>query len=195
MSKAQETRDKIVQQAAELFNTKGYSGASISDIMRATGLKKGGIYNHFKSKEELTLFAFDYAFQCVSQRLQDSLRTKGSAKERLIAVVSTYLSYVEDPPIVGGCPILNAAIESDDIHSALRDRVLQAMNSWRSLISRLVEKGIAKGEINSKVEPDKVATIVISTIEGAIMMSKLYRDPIHLKIAVKHLQEYLQNQL
>ena len=195
MSKAQETRDKIVQQAAELFNTKGYSGASISDIMQATGLKKGGIYNHFKSKEELALFAFDYAFQCVSQRLRDALRTQGSAKEKLTAVVSTYLSYIEDPPIAGGCPILNAAVESDDIHSALRDRVRQAMNSWRSLISRLVEKGIAKGEINPKVVPEEVATIVISTIEGAIVMSKLYRDPIHLKIAVKHLQEYLQNQL
>ena len=61
MSKAQQTKARIVRQAAELFNQKGYAGSSIADVMQATGLKKGGIYNHFKSKDELALAAFDYA--------------------------------------------------------------------------------------------------------------------------------------
>ena len=57
MSKAEKTKENIVKQAAALFNQKGYSGSSISDIMQATGLQKGGIYNHFNSKEELALEA------------------------------------------------------------------------------------------------------------------------------------------
>ncbi len=195
MSKAQQTKAHIIHQAAELFNLKGYAGSSIADIMQATGLKKGGIYNHFKSKDELALEAFDYASNLLSQRIWSVVKTKRNAIERLQALVSSYLIYINDPPIVGGCPILNTAIETDDTDSPLRDRVLQAMNSSRSLIIRILQKGIKKGEVRSTVEPDTVATIIFSTLEGAIMMSKLERNPIHLQRAVAHLQSYIQSNL
>lgn len=193
MSKAQETKANIIHQAAELFNQKGYAGSSISDIMRATGLKKGGIYNHFKSKDELALEAFDYATNLLSQRIWSVVKTKRNAIERLQAMVASYLIYIDDPPIVGGCPILNTAIETDDTDSPLRDRALQAMNSSRSLIVRILQQGIQKGEVRSTIEPDTVATIIFSTLEGAIMMSKLERNSIHLKRAIAHLQSYIQS--
>jgi AcrR family transcriptional regulator len=195
MSKAEQTRDNIIRQAAELFNQKGYSGSSISDIMRATGLQKGGIYNHFKSKDELALEAFEYASRLVSQRIWEAVRKKKNAIERLQALVSVYLDYVDDPPLEGGCPILNTAIESDDAHPALRDRVRDAVNEWRNLIDRIIQKGIARGEIQPSVEPDVVATIIISTVEGAVMMSKLYGDPIYLERAINHLKNYIENLL
>ena len=129
MSKAQQTKALIIHQAAELFNLKGYAGSSLADIMQATGLKKGGIYNHFKSKDELALEAFDYAVSLLSQRIWSVVRTKRNAIERLQALVSSYLIYIDAPPIIGGCPIMNTAIETDDTDSPLRDRALEAMNS------------------------------------------------------------------
>ena len=90
---------------------------------------------------------------------------------------------------------MNTAIETDDTDSPLRDRALEAMNSSRSLIVRIVQKGIKKGEVRSTVEPDTVATIIFSTLEGAIMMSKLERNPIHLKRAIAHLQNYIKDNL
>lgn len=193
MSKAEQTKAYIIEQAAELFNLKGYAASSIADIMQATGLKKGGIYNHFKSKDELALAALDYAVSLLSQRIWSVVKTKRNAIDRLQALVASYLIYIDDPPIVGGCPILNAAIETDDTNSPLRDRALQAMNSSRSLIVRIIKTGIKKGEIRSTVEPDTVATVIFSAIEGAIMMSKLERNPIHLKRVVAHLQTYIQD--
>jgi TetR/AcrR family transcriptional regulator, transcriptional repressor for nem operon len=195
MSKAQETRENIIKQAAELFNQKGYAGSSIADIMEATGLKKGGIYNHFKSKDELALEAFDYAYRCSSQKIWQIVRQKTNAIERLQALVSAYLDYVDNPPIAGGCPIMNTAIESDDTHPLLRDRVRGAIDEWRSLIGRIIQKGIKKGEIRPTVEPEFMATIIISTVEGAIMMSKLYDDSIHLERAVNYLNNYIANNL
>ena len=195
MSKAEETKARIIHQAAELFNLKGYAGSSIADIMLATGLKKGGIYNHFKSKEELALAAFDHAVDLLSKRVWSAVKTKRNAINRLDALVSSYLIYIEDPPILGGCPILNTAIETDDTDSPLRDRALAAINSWRSLILRIVEKGIKKGEIKSTVEADTVATIIICNIEGAMMMSKLAKNPVHLRRAISHLQNYIQTSL
>lgn len=184
MSKARQTKARIVRQAAELFNQKGYAGSSIADVMQATGLKKGGIYNHFKSKDELALAAFDYAVSLMSQEIWQAVKTKKNAIERLQALLSAYLIYIDEPPIAGGCPILNTAIEADDLDSPLRDRALSAIDSWRSLIVRIIQKGIKKQEVKSSVEPDTVATIIICTIEGAIMMSQLEKNPVHLKRAI-----------
>ncbi|MGF1589044.1 MAG: TetR/AcrR family transcriptional regulator [Pleurocapsa sp.] len=195
MSKAEQTKARIIQQAAELFNQQGYAGSSIGDIMQATGLKKGGIYNYFKSKDELALAAFDYAESLLSKRIWSVVKTKRNAIERLQALVASYLIYIDNPPIMGGCPILNTAIEVDDTDSPLRDRALQAMNSSRGLIVRIINIGITKGEVRSTVEPDTIATIIFSTLEGAIMMSKLERNPLHLQRVVAHLQSYIQNSL
>ena len=96
MSKARETREKILKQAAELFNQQGYSGSSISDIMRVTGLQKGGIYNHFKSKDELALEAFDFAFRYFSQRYMEALKGKRDAIARLHAIVNVIQSFVDE---------------------------------------------------------------------------------------------------
>ena len=90
---------------------------------------------------------------------------------------------------------MNTAIEVDSTDSPLRDRTLAAIDSWRSLIVRIIEKGSKKGEIPSTVEPDTVASIIISNIEGAIMLSQLERNPVHLTRAIAHLQDYLQNSL
>src|SRR4028119_1173359 len=95
MSKGEETKEKILKQAAELFNQQGYASSSISDIMRVTGLQKGGIYNHFKSKDELALEAFDYAMACVSQRYRDAWRSKRHSVDRLKAVISLFSSFAE----------------------------------------------------------------------------------------------------
>jgi AcrR family transcriptional regulator len=193
MSKGKETKTRILQQAAELFNQQGYAGSSIADIMRVTGLQKGGIYNHFKNKDELALQAFDFAVACVSQHTKAVLRTKRHALERLLGIIEIFRSFVDNPPIKGGCPLLNTAVESDDTHPILRERTQQGMNSWRRLICLIIEKGIDKGEIRSGVDADEVATIMIATLEGALMMSKLYGDAIYMQRAVNHLNNYIKS--
>ncbi|MBD2451893.1 TetR/AcrR family transcriptional regulator [Nostoc sp. FACHB-152] len=191
MSKGEETKSRIIQQAAELFNQQGYAGSSISDIMRVTGLQKGGIYNHFQSKDELALQAFDFAIACVSQHTLAAVKSKHHAIERLEAIIEVFSTFVNNPPIKGGCPLLNTAVESDDTNPALRDRAQQAMNSWRNLIFQIIEKGITRGEIRSGVDADEIATIIIATLEGAIMMSKLYGDAIHMQRVMNHLKQYI----
>jgi TetR/AcrR family transcriptional regulator, transcriptional repressor for nem operon len=195
MSKAQETKAHIIEQAAALFNQQGYAGCSISAVMQVTGLQKGGIYNHFQSKDELALAAFDFAVDRVQQKSRGALKGKRHAIDRLIAVLSIHEHMLDDPPVQGGCPILNTAVESDDAHPALRERAQLAMNDWRDLIQRIVNKGIMRGELRSTIDADTVATILIATIEGAVMLSKLYGDAVYLKQATTHLKTYVQQQL
>src|SRR5215475_4253275 len=134
MRKGEITRERIIEQTAPVFNQKGFFGSSLTDIMEATGLKKGGIYNHFGSKEELALQAFDHAAACVSDRLALELEGKHTARERLLAFAAVFQDIAMNPPIPGGCPLLNSAIESDDTNPALRERVRAAMDRWRDRI-------------------------------------------------------------
>jgi AcrR family transcriptional regulator len=192
MSKGEQTRERILAHSAQLFNRQGYFGASLTDIMRETGLEKGGIYNHFSSKEQLALEAFDYAYKLIQQRMRQALAGKLNAIERLLAIVSVFQGEVVDPPVAGGCPILNTAIEADDANDMLRDRARAAMDDWRTTIHRIVNKGIERQEIRPTVDVDEVASILIATLEGAIMLSNLYKDPTHIQRAAEHINHYIE---
>jgi len=192
MSKGEQTRERILASSAQLFNRQGYFGASLADIMRETGLEKGGIYNHFSSKEQLALESFDYAYGLIQERVRQALSGKFNAIERLLAIVSVFQGIVEDPQVAGGCPILNTAIEADDANEVLRDRARSAMDNWRTTIHRIVNKGIERQQIRPGVDADEVASILISTLEGAIMLSNLYKDPRHIQRAADHIAHYIE---
>jgi len=192
MGKGDRTREKIIEQAAELFNCQGYFGASMSDIMRVTGLNKGGIYNHFESKEKLAVESFDYAIDLVGRRMSLAIENATNAADKLLAIISVIGNLGEDKPLPGGCPLLNTAVESDDANPVLRERARLPMTRWRTRIRRITREGIRTGEINSSVDGDVLATILIATLEGAVMMSKLYDNPVHIRRAVGHLKQYIE---
>jgi len=192
MGKGDRTREKIIEQAAELFNCQGYFGASMSDIMRVTGLNKGGIYNHFESKQDLAVESFDYAINLIGRRMTLAVENATNAADKLLAVISVIENLGEDKPIPGGCPLLNTAVESDDAHPVLRERARLAMTRWRNRIRRITNDGIKAGEIKSSVDGDVLGTILIATLEGAVMMSKLYDNPVHIRRAVGHLKQYIE---
>ena len=193
MGKGEETRERILARSAQLFNRQGYAGASLADIMRETGLEKGGIYNHFSSKEQLALESFDYAYELVRQRVRQALSGKFNAIERLLAIVSVFQSEFDDPPVAGGCPILNTAIEADDANEVLRDRARVAMDDWRATIHRIIYKGIERGEVRPTVDADEVASLLIATLEGALMLSNLYKDSVHMQRAAAHMIRYVKS--
>lgn len=192
MSKGELTRERILARSAQLFNLRGYAGSSLADIMHETGLEKGGIYNHFSSKEQLAVEAFDYACGLVQQRVRQVLSGKRNAIERLLAIITVFQAMIEDPPVVGGCPVLNMAIETDDANEVLRDQARAAMDNWRDTIHRIVSRGIERQEVRAEIDADEVASIMISTLEGAIMLSNLYKDPVHIRRAAKHMAGYVE---
>lgn len=194
-TKGEETREKILQQAASLFNEKGYSGASLSDILRVTGLQKGGIYNHFESKEQLAVEAFDYAISQVSHRFTQALIGRKNAIDRLLAIVSVFNNYQAAPPISGGCPIMNTAIESDNANPVLRVRARHAMDTFRGSVRDIVSFGVARGEVRAGTDPEEVSTVMIALFEGGLMLSMLYQDPVHLNRVSDYMMRYIENSL
>lgn len=190
--KGEQTRKRIVQESAALFNVRGYAGTSMSDIINAVGVQKGGIYRHFESKESLMLAAFEYAMQRRIEAIQIMLVPSASAIDQLQAICASFIALLEAPSLPGGCPILNAAVEADDLYPPLREKVQQGLDTLRSLIQQVVADGKARGELQPYVNGDVVATLLISTCEGALMMTKLYGDRVHLHRAVDHLCAYFE---
>jgi len=193
VARGEETRENIIRRAAELFNQQGFSGASMADIMAATGLQKGGIYRHFESKEQLAVEALDYAVALMTRRFAEALEGKRHAIDRLDAIITVFETLPHDPPVPGGCPVMNAGIENDDGgNPALRERARAAMEGLRALVVRTAERGRERGEVRTEVDPQALATVMVSTLEGAVMMSRLFGDDAHVARAAAHLRAYLE---
>ena len=90
MAKGAQTRQHIIQEAATLFNQRGYTGSSISDVMQYTGLQKGGIYRHFESKEQLALAAFEYAQQQSTAQLAAAVAAETDTVKQLLAFIAAF---------------------------------------------------------------------------------------------------------
>jgi len=191
LRKGAQTREMILQRAAPVFNRRGYFGASLADIMEATGLEKGGIYNHFASKDDLALQAFDYSVDLARQAFAEATKDKPHNVDRLLGAVSVFGDMSADSPVSGGCPVMNTAVEADDAHPLLRERAQRAMDDWHEYIRRTVARGIEKGQIRAEADPDTMATLIIATLEGAIMLTKLYGEQVHMNRAVDYLTGYL----
>jgi TetR/AcrR family transcriptional regulator, transcriptional repressor for nem operon len=196
ITKGEATREMILQHAAEVFNQKGYFGASMADIMQATGLEKGGIYNHFTSKDDLALQAFDYAMDVVREQYAAAIKGKFDAIERLNAVMTVFVDMTGDNPrLPGGCPALNTAVEADDAHPALRQRAQEGMREWIEFIGRILERGIERGQVRADVQPYEVASLVLAQLEGAVMLSRIFDDRSHMQRTVTHLAQYFEDSL
>jgi TetR/AcrR family transcriptional repressor of nem operon len=188
-----DTKARIVRDVAPVFNVRGFSGTSIADLLMATGLQKGGLYNHFGSKEQLAVAAFDYATDLIAERFDRALAGREGAVDRLLAIIGVIRAFADEPVVTGGCPVLNTAIESDDLFPVLRERAQQAMTHWQRRIGGTVKRGVESGELSPDSDPFMVATVITATLEGAVMLSKLYGDASHMRRAAAHVEGYIRS--
>ena len=192
MQKGEQTRLEIIRKAAPIFNQKGYEGAAMSDLMRATGLEKGGIYRHFESKQQLAEEAFDYAWRLAIDKRFEGTRDIPDTVDRLKQIVWNFRDR-RAGLVPGGCPLLNTAIDSDDGHPRLRRKARQALDLWLDRLQAIAEEGKQKGEIRAAIDAAELATLIVSTLEGGLMVGRLKRKGEALDFVYRHLEEYLES--
>src|SRR5580704_1571298 len=194
MSKGDETRARIIEQSAPLFNKQGFAGTALSDLMEATGLQKGGIYRHFASKEELAAEAFDYAWRKAVEVRAHGVDSTPNAVDRLKRMVENFVE-LRTGLVPGGCPLMNAAIDSDDGNTVMRERARGALRNWQTRRAAIVKRGLKDRQIRVGIEPDQLAALVISQLEGALMMSRINQSRQPLEWAKVHLTDYLETRV
>ena len=192
MSKGEETRKRIVSRTADLLNTQGYLGTPVSEIMRVAGLQKGGIYRHFESRAELARAAFEFAFARMRDRLLAAIDGKQTATDKLLALLDVVRNAGHEDAYRGGCPIMNLSVESDDADPDLRTLARDAMGRLLGLIERIVAAGIERGEFAAG-EARPRAIIMAASIEGAILLTNLYKDRTYIDTVTDHLSGMVRN--
>src|ERR1700745_446225 len=191
MRKGEQTRLEIIRKPAPIFKKKGSAGPALSDLMRATGLEKGGIYRHFESKEELAGDAFDHAWKIAMDARFEGTEKIANTVDRLKQIVRNFRDR-RTGLVPGGCPLLNTAIDSDDGNPQLRAKARQALSSWLDRLQLIADEGRRRGEVSSNVDSLKLATLIASTLEGSFMLTRLQRKEEPRDLAVRHLEEYLE---
>ena len=193
MTKGEQTRRRIIEAAAPVFNKRGYEGASLSELMAATGLKKGGIYRHFSSKEVLAAEVFDYTWEAAWKARLLHLDEITNGIEKLKQYIANFVD--RRSPVAGGCPVLNTAIEADDGNPVLRAHAAKALRFWLSRLEAIVEQARKRGETRPEVDPKAVATVIVASLEGALMMGRLQRNDEPLRTVQSHLSRYLETEV
>lgn len=192
MNKGELTRRTIIRKSAPIFNTKGYMTTSMSDIILETNIQKGGIYRHFKDKEQLMVDSFRFSTEIMRNHLVASVSQHENATDRLIALVEAFMQLSEGEPIVGGCPIFNAAIEMDDLEGiALLPSINEAMDMMIKWIENIIEDGIRHQELEQSIQPYDTAIYIVSTLEGGLVLGRLKNDGQITKIIINNLKQYI----
>ena len=172
MTKAEKTRQSIIERAAPLFNTKGIAATAMSDIMDATGLAKGSLYVHFDNKDKLSQASTEFMLSRQKQKVELAIARHTTAKDKLIAFFKASVA-PSNLTVAGGCPMLNLGLEADDTRPVIRRSVLKTTDEMQATITRLVQEGIRSGEFRASVAAEEFATRSFAMLEGGIFLSKL----------------------
>ncbi|MFC7782888.1 TetR/AcrR family transcriptional regulator [Rossellomorea sp. GCM10028870] len=191
MNKGKKTRTHIIEKSSVLFNKTGYKMTSISDIMEATGLKKGGIYNHFDNKDTLAKESFSHSKNVLKEKYYEAVGAKGTAYEQLDAFISIFCSLYEDNIVVGGCPLMNAAIEADDSKVDFEDSIKEGFAGLLKLIQSIIEYGKKHEEIDNRLDDKQLAIFILSSLEGSLALSRLFQDKSYLDSVIKQIRSTL----
>src|SRR2546423_2723801 len=128
LRKGEVTRRLILERAAPVFNQRGYAGASMSELVEATGIEKGGIYNHFGSKEDLAAEAFDYSISLIVDGYA-AVQEGKVGLERLEAIIEIFGNWSGHPLVAGGGPLMKTALQARDTNPAPAARARAALGS------------------------------------------------------------------
>lgn len=185
MTKAEKTKQFIIEKTAPVFNKNGYAGTSIADLTVVTGLTKGSIYGNFENKDEVALAAFDYNYAKISGLVAAHVAEAKTSADRLKAYTHAFAQIYKNPTLQYGCPILNTATEADDTHPDLRARVVKALNGWQRGVEKILKEGQEKKEFVKKLDTAEFALSFIAIIEGGVMLWKVTGKPDGLNAALK----------
>ena len=191
--KAQRTKRYILEKAAPVFNKRGYAGTSLTDITRATGLTKGAIYCNFKNKDELALKAFEFNMEILTNRVLREMRGLTTNVEKLLAYPRAYRQLYDEIADMGGCPMVNTAVEADDTHRDLHRLAIEAIERSRSALILLISRGRENGEIRQDVDPVRTAEVFISLVEGGSAMSSATGRKSIMMHALDHIEGMIES--
>lgn len=189
--KGERTRQSILERAIDLASLEGLQGLTIGRLAEELKMSKSGLFAHFGSKEELQLAVVDAASQRFIREIYTPALKEPRGYPRLMAICSSWLSYVRRGVFPGGCFFAAASFEFDGRPGAVRDLVRRLMDDWIGALERAIRMAQDEGHINPDVNPSQLAFELNALFFGANFSFYLRDD----QQAIDRAQEAIQSRL
>jgi TetR/AcrR family transcriptional repressor of nem operon len=175
VSHATTKRDQIISAAAQLVHVKGFHRTSVDEILETAEAGKGQFYHYFKNKDEVGLAIVDRAAAQIHATLLERL-DQGQGLEAIEWMLDCLIKTARQRQCGGGCPLGNLAAEMSDLDEEFRLKLAHIFKSWRVMIERTLQAAQQRGEIAANVGVEALSFLVLSTIEGGILLAKVEHD-------------------
>lgn len=192
-SKSEHTTQYILEKVAPVFNSMGYEATSMASISAATGLTKGAIYGNFDNKEHLAVEAFNYNVRTVIWRLAAEMNKQESVLAKFQTMTDFYRNYYAKTVDLGGCPLLNAGVDSNNFNSKIHKRVVTVLQKLQGNMALIISTGMENGELRSDLDPNKLGARVVSLIQGAVFTSNMLQTPRHITDMMDFIDDMILN--
>ena len=190
-SKGQSSRAAILLASAKLATTKGLDGLSIGDLAAEVGMSKSGLYAHFKSKEELELATIETAAAIFDSEVLQPVTRAPAGIARLKSLTNSFLSHLERRVFPGGCFFAAVAAELDTRPGPARDRVVEVLNSWLSLLRQCILDAQSLGEIDPHAQVDQVVFEIQAMLLAGNFLFVMTNDLLRLTQARRGVEDVL----
>ncbi|WP_439585923.1 TetR/AcrR family transcriptional regulator [Dyadobacter bucti] len=191
LTKAEKTKQFILETAGPLYNEKGISGVSIDDVLAATKLTKGCLYGHFENKDDLSAQVVDLMLKNITDKMYLAVIDKKTAKAKIFAFLDFYKNPI-DTYISGGCPIFNTAVDADDNYPAIKQKVAAIFRAGQEDLTNVLKEGISSGEFSPSLDPVSFAFKLVASIEGGIVMCRTMDTAKPMLSLIKSLKSELE---
>lgn len=191
LTKAEKTKQFILETAAPLYNQKGISGVNIDDVLAATKLTKGCLYGHFENKEDLSGQVVDLLLKKISDKMYQVVAEKKTAKAKIFAYMDMHKDPI-DSYISGGCPIFNTAVDADDNFPVIKQKVAAIFRAGQEGLTNILKEGVSNGEFSASLEPAVFAFKLVAAIEGGIVMCRTLDTVKPMLSLIKNLKAELE---
>ena len=176
MSKGQETRTAILDDAVSLASRVGFTALSIGQLAETTGMSKSGLFAHFRSKEALQLATLERGRERFTDLvIRPTLATpRGIARVR--ALFDHWLAW-ETGALEGGCIFVAGSIEYDDQPGAMHDALVRNQRDWADFLETVIRTAVTEGDLRSDLDVEQFAFLLQGLIYAFHHASRLLRDP------------------
>lgn len=169
------TRGRILEAARVLFNTKGFNSTTVSDLVKATGLQRGSLYFHFPGKDAIARAVLDEASAGLIEFISMALNGENPG-----ATLDNYfkctLEKHSKTGFVGGCIFGNAALEMSDSEPTISEIIDHFFDTWIGMIYTVLSAAQKAGQLRTDATAETMAQLIVASIQGGIMMSRLKKD-------------------
>jgi TetR/AcrR family transcriptional repressor of nem operon len=176
------SRERIVEHAAELFAARGVAGTSLDEVLAAAGAGKSQLYHYFHGRDELVEAAVGLRCTQVLAGLTQALRTVASLAELELALAGFVAGFEQAG--LPGCPIGSLAAEVAERNEGARLKTAAAFDAWEQLLADALARMRDRGELRADAAPAVLATALLASIEGGMVLSQARKDPASLHVAV-----------